>query len=224
MRRLYQRLRVVQAFQEKSKHYVNNNYLLAKFIYRKKVLNQLVNGLLINNEIANEETRLQLNIGQLVVKCLIIAYNEAGLITYKQNSLNQFLLTFQALLPQYPELIGLIDLIEENASARNCRFLRILRDLFSINQSKREFSTSVLRNQLSKDFLDNEQRDLLASVVDLSKPQSDITTDLELVNLSYDFTSFDIVNITSILQNAKSDYQLRRQSLEQLTLLLFDCD
>jgi hypothetical protein len=60
--------------------------------------------------------------------------------------------------------------------------------------------------------------------VDLSKPQTDISTDLELVNLNYDFTSFDIVNITSILQNARSDYQLRKSSLEQLTLLLFDCD
>jgi hypothetical protein len=44
--------------------------------------------MLINNEIANEETRLQLNVGQLIVKCLIIAYNEAGLISQKQNSLN----------------------------------------------------------------------------------------------------------------------------------------
>lgn len=88
LRRLYQRLRVVQAFQEKSKHYANNNYQLAKFIYRKKILNQLVNGMLINNEVANEETRLQLNVGQLIVKCLIIAYNEAGLISQKQNSLN----------------------------------------------------------------------------------------------------------------------------------------
>lgn len=72
---------MVQAFQEKSKHYANNNYQLAKFIYRKKMLNQLVNGMLINNEVANEETKLQLNVGQLIVKCLIIAYNEAGLIS-----------------------------------------------------------------------------------------------------------------------------------------------
>ena len=40
--------------------------------------------------------------------------------------------------------------------------------------------------------------------------------------MNYDFTSFDIVNITSILQNVRSDYQLRKSSLEQLTLLLFD--
>lgn len=119
--------------------------MLAKFIYRKKLLNQLINGMLINHEVANEETKLQLNIGQLIVKCLIIGYNEAGLITQKQNSLNSFLLTFQALLPQYPELIGLIDLIEENASARNCRFLRILRDLFNNEKTRREFSTSVIR-------------------------------------------------------------------------------
>ena len=33
-------------------------------------------------------------------------------------------------MPQYPELIGLIDLVEANVD-RNCRFLRMLRDLFS---------------------------------------------------------------------------------------------
>lgn len=44
------------------------------------------------------------------------------------------------------------------------------------------------------------------------------------MNLNYDFTNFDIVNITSILQNARSDYTIRKSSLEQLTLLLFDCD
>jgi hypothetical protein len=55
--------------------------------------------MLINKEVANEESRLQMSIGQLVVKCLIIGYNEAGLISAKQNSLNSFLLTFQALLP-----------------------------------------------------------------------------------------------------------------------------
>ena len=98
---------------------------------------------------------------------MIIAYNEAGLISSKQNSLNSYLLTFQALLPQYPELIGLIDLIEENASARNCRFLRILRDVFNSDKAKREFSTSVLRSQLSKDFAESEHRDILASVIDL---------------------------------------------------------
>jgi hypothetical protein len=131
------------------------------------MLNQLVNGMLINYEVANEETKLQLNVGQLIVKCLIIAYNEAGLISSKQNSLNSYLLTFQALLPQYPELIGLIDLIEENALARNCRFLRILRDVFNSEKAKREFSTSVLRSQLSKDFAESEHRDILASVIDL---------------------------------------------------------
>jgi hypothetical protein len=42
------------------------------------------------------------------------------------------------------------------------------------------------------------------------------------VNLQSDFTNFDTINIVSILMSAKSDYSLRRSSLEQLTMLLFD--
>lgn len=52
----------------------------------------------------------------------------------------------------------------------------------------------------------------------------DVSQDLDLVNLNYDFTNFDIVNITSILQNATSDYAIRKSSLEQLVMLLFDCE
>ena len=89
----------------------SNNYLLAKFIYRRKTLNQLINGILINNDIANEETKLQLPLGQLLIRILITAYSEAG----SSASLNQYLLTFQAVLPLWPDLIGLIDLIEETA-------------------------------------------------------------------------------------------------------------
>ena len=47
--------------------------------------------------------------------------------------------------------------------------------------------------------------------------------DLDLVNLNYDYTNFDTQNITSILMNAKSDFALKKSSLEQLILLLFDC-
>lgn len=86
--------------------------------------------MLINSDIALEETKLLLNFGTVLIKVLIIAYNEAGLLAHKNANLNSFLLTFQSLLPQYPDLIGLIDLIEENAQ-QNCRFLRTLRDLFS---------------------------------------------------------------------------------------------
>ena len=70
---------------------------------------------MINAEIANEETKMQMNIGQLVIKCLIAAYNEGNIVSEKQTSLNSFLLTFQSLMPQYSELLGLVDLIEETA-------------------------------------------------------------------------------------------------------------
>ena len=52
----------------------------------------------------------------------------------------------------------------------------------------------------------------------------DVSQDLDLVNLNYDFTNFDIVNITSILQNATSDHAIKKSSLEQLIMLLFDCE
>jgi hypothetical protein len=47
-------------------------------------------------------------------------------------------------------------------------------------------------------------------------------TELDLVNLNYDFGAFDLANISGILMSAKSDFSLRKSSLEQLTMLLFD--
>ena len=73
---------------------MNNNYLLAKFCYRKRILNQLINGMLINLEISSEETKLQLDLGTVLIKVLVIAYNEAGLQAHKNANLNSFLLTF----------------------------------------------------------------------------------------------------------------------------------
>ena len=125
-------------------------------------------------------------------------------------------------MPQYPELIGLIDLVEANVD-RNCRLLRMLRDLFSQDTSRREFSTNALQGSMSREY-QSDGRDLLQSVVNLSHPMLDVSQDLDLVNLNYDFTNFDIINITSILQNATSDYSIRKSSLEQLTNLLFACE
>jgi len=39
-------------------------------------------------------------------------------------------------------------------------------------------------------------------------------TELDLVNLNYDLSKFDIVNIQSILMSAKSEFSLRKSSLE----------
>lgn len=44
--------------------------------------------MLINVEIANEESKLQMSLGQLLIKCMIIAYNEGGNTQIKQNGLN----------------------------------------------------------------------------------------------------------------------------------------
>ena len=183
------------------------------------MLNQFVNGMLINPDIAKEETKLQLDFGTVLIKVLIIAYNEAGLLAHKNANLNSFLLTFQSLLSQYPDLIGLIDLIEENAQ-QNCRFLRTLRDLFSRQPHKREFSTSVIRNCLAKDSA--QSQDMISTFTNLNEETAEMEAELDFVNLNYDFGAFDLANITGILMSTKSDFSLRKSSLDQLTMLLFD--
>lgn len=68
-----------------------------------------------------------------------------------------------------------------------------------------------------------QAKDVIETVVNLNQASQEVSDDLELVNLAYDFTSFDVVNIANILQNSKSDFDIKRKSLEQLNLLLFDC-
>jgi hypothetical protein len=55
-----------------------------------------------------------MTIGQMIVKILITAYNEGGFISQRSNLSSHFL-TFHSLLRTYLDLIGMIDLIEENA-------------------------------------------------------------------------------------------------------------
>ena len=77
LRRLYQKLRVGNQGSNNGPKSLNNNLYLAQFLLRKGVLNHFVNGILINREIAeNEETRLQMTIGQMIVKTMILCYNE----------------------------------------------------------------------------------------------------------------------------------------------------
>ena len=71
-----------------------------------------------------------MNNGTLIAKILIIAFNEGGQIEQRSN-LNPHFLTFHSLMRQYPELIGLLDLIEENTSTKSIRFHRLIRDLFN---------------------------------------------------------------------------------------------
>ena len=113
-------------------------------------MNQLINGMLINSEIASEETKLQMSVGTLIVKILIIAYNEGGNIVSK-SQLNSHILTFHSMVKRFPDCVGLLDLIEENAQTKSLRFHRLLRDLFNNEQGKREFATSILRNNMSKE-------------------------------------------------------------------------
>jgi len=55
-----------------------------------------------------------MNIGTLIVKTLIIAFNEGGQISQRGN-LNNHILTFHSMIKKFPDCIGLLDLIEENA-------------------------------------------------------------------------------------------------------------
>lgn len=66
----------------------------------------------------------------MVAKILVSGYNEGGFISQKLNLSSHFL-TFHSLLRTYPDLIGLIDLIEENTNSKQIRFNRVMRDLFN---------------------------------------------------------------------------------------------
>jgi hypothetical protein len=55
-----------------------------------------------------------MSVGNLIVKILIIAFNEGGQISQKGN-LNTHILTFHSMIKRFPDCIGLLDLIEENA-------------------------------------------------------------------------------------------------------------
>lgn len=166
-------------------------------------------------------------LGQVVVKVLILAFNEVsshGLAapgSAVSASLSQFLLTFQCLLPQYNELISLIELIEEGAQ-KSCRYLRILRDLYSSQGHKREFATDVLRSSFSHDCQDEHVRDMLACSIDLRQPSFRVGQSLDLVNSNFDFSTFGVHDITNILQSPQQDYSIKKSSLEQLTMVLFD--
>jgi hypothetical protein len=85
------------------------------------MLTLMINGLLINNDIALEDSRLQINLGTLIVKILIISFNEGGVISQRAN-LHSHILTFHSMIKRFPECIGLLDLIEENAQNKSLRF------------------------------------------------------------------------------------------------------
>lgn len=82
LRRIYQKIRAgTQQVGERPKALCNNLYL-ARFLLRKAILNHFVNGILINKDIASaEETKLQMSIGQLIVKIMILSFNEVQGIT-----------------------------------------------------------------------------------------------------------------------------------------------
>ncbi|CDW71951.1 UNKNOWN [Stylonychia lemnae] len=220
MRKIFQKIRLQQSIQINKRNF-NNITLLAKFLFRKQVLNQLINGCLINQVIASEESKLQMTLGHLVIKTLIYAFNDTDHITAKQN-LNQHFLTFHSLMGQYPELVGLIDLIEENSQQKQIRLNRIMRDLFNQDPQKRQFATSVLKSNMSKDIQENFIQDILKESFDSKNPQSDLQLELEQINNQYDYSSFDFINITQLLMSSTQDYVIKKQCLDQLTLILFD--
>ena len=125
------------------------------------------------------------------------------------------------MLPQYSDLISLIELIEE-AGQKNCRFLRILRDLFSSIPHKREFATNVIKSTMSHDSQEEHIKDILMVSIDLRQPSARVSQNFELINSNFDFSTFGIQDIVNILQSSQSDFGIKKSSLEQLTMVLFD--
>jgi hypothetical protein len=71
-----------------------------------------------------------MNIGTLITKILIIAYNEGGMLN-SSSHLNSHFLTFHSLIRKFPDVVGLLDLIEQNSQTKSLRFHRLVRDLFN---------------------------------------------------------------------------------------------
>jgi hypothetical protein len=73
------------------------------------------------------------------------------------------------MVKRFPDCVGLLDLIEENAHTKILRFHRLLRDLFNVEQGKREFATSVLRNNFSKESQEINIKDLVGECFDIKR-------------------------------------------------------
>lgn len=63
---------------------------------------------------------------------------------------------------------------------------------------------------------------MLACSIDLRQPSFRVSQSLDLVNSNFDFSTFGVHDITNILQTAQEDYAIKKSSLEQLTMVLFD--
>jgi hypothetical protein len=49
-----------------------------------------------------------------------------------------------------------------------------------------------------------------------------VASNLELINSGFDYSTFAIMDIVNILQSSQQDYAVKKSSLEQLTMILFD--
>jgi hypothetical protein len=76
------------------------------------------------------------------------------------------------MVKRFPDCVGLLDLIEENAHTKTLRFHRLLRDLFNTEVGKREFATSVLRNNFSKEAQEMNIKDLVGESFDIKRNPS----------------------------------------------------
>lgn len=75
---------------------------------------------------------------------------------------------------------------------------------------------------MSVDCQEEHIKDILKSAIDLRQPSGQVAGNLELVNSNYDFSTFGIQDINNILQSSQQDYAIKKSSLEQLTMVLFD--
>ena len=133
------------------------------------------------------------------------------------------ILTFHALTPIYPDVISLIDLIEESHGQKGLRWMRVARELFSAEAGKREFATSVMRTGMSREFQDLKVKDVVKETVDLRNTVWDVQQEIEqLLNQNFDTSTLDLSTLFTILTSPSSDYTLKKSSLDQLSHCLFD--
>jgi len=57
VRKMFQRIKVAQSINLQSKQ-INNNVLISKFVFRAEILRSFIGGVLINKDMAKEDTQL----------------------------------------------------------------------------------------------------------------------------------------------------------------------
>ncbi len=148
---------------------------------------------------------------------LVLLLDEEGCGTGARGRYTKYLGLMQGLSTRYGELNRLIAKIEQtDAWARN---LRVLRDLFSLDEEKRRFATLAFRQRVATSGTD------MMLVDDLTKGagvDAEEVSKLGRMN-AMQVNEFDVRNLFSlVVQPDNLDFAIKKSALEQINFYLTD--